>query len=297
MSLRSSMAWMSSVFLLGCAGDGNARLGSREQVADQPVVLLRGAQPARYRIQVDSDEGRGPQTVAGTFELSRTEAGIERVTLLDVARGPRGSELPQVAIDLDCRRAFGGDEHAVGRFDVDGTRIGTDLVPACIPEPVFGLVTDIISVLLVQSSEFGADRLEESGDSHAFEPFSVGWQRPPTAIDARIDCDGGTLVLESITGDHAVLVWTPKPMHLAIVRTAPNGQRLMLAGTETFAIEVECDPRDGTLLVARSRVDRLDMRLWMRFEGSIAPKQADVPKSGGMALSFERQITLDRVGP
>jgi hypothetical protein len=295
MSLRSSSLCLTSTLLLACAGDHTAQEPPRAPVTEQPVVLLRGAKPERYRIQVDSDEGRGPQTVTGTFELSRTESGVESVTLLDVARGPRGTELPPVAIDLECRRAFGGDERVVGRFDVDGTRIGTDLVPACIPEPVFGLVTDIISVLLVQSADFGAQRLRAAGDAHAFDAFSVTWQRPPTALDARIECSGGTLALESLWNDRAVLVWTPQPMHHAIVRAAATGQRLMLAGTETCVLAAEVDPRDGTLLAARSRADHLDMRLWMGFEGTTAPRRADVPKSGGMALAFDREIVVARV--
>lgn len=269
-------------------------------------TLLRPPGTSRYRLTIDSDEGRGPQTVVAVFDLDTRADGSEQVALVSFTRARRGEAPAPWVSSPEARREFGGDAGdgdggALGRFAVpaDGTLGG--LVPPSVPEPVFGAVTDLLGFLFVQSRGFGADRLRAAGDVRRFEPFTETWSRPPHLLEARVRCPGGALTLAESGADAAVLRWEPDPMGLTILRRAgvrdpgTEGTRILLAGTETMALEVRCDPRTGALLGGRSLRDDLELRLWMGFDGATAPADGALPATGGVAVSFRRELTLERL--
>jgi hypothetical protein len=249
-----------------------------------PPVLLRAPGSASYRLTVESDEGRGPQTLVAEFELVTAADGKETIALQRVVRGSEELALDPALARIEVPQ----DEHAPVAA----------LVPPGVSEPVFGAVTDALTFVLVQTRGFGADRLAKAGDARRFDAFSESWSRPPGTIAARIDCPGGTLALESVAEDAALLRWEPDPMHLAIVRDVPAaGGRVLLAGVETLVLEVRCDPATGALLGGRSRRDELAMRLFMgaAFGSDAAPAATEVPSEGGMPLTIRRTLVLERL--
>lgn len=272
--------------------------------APPPTLLRNAPADASYRLTVESDEGRGPQVVIAGFDLARGPDGDEKIVLRSVRRGPADAApdgIEPIAIERDCRLACGGDAAeggVLGRFPVgpmlqDGAV--SALVPSCVPEPVFGAITDILTFLSVQSPGFGADALRAVGNAHRFGAFSATWSRPPLTHAARIDAPGGTLTLTELRADEAVLLWEPDPMHLAIVREVQAaGGRVLLVGTEVLAVEVRCDPRTGALLGGRAVRDDLHLRLFAPWSGSAAPTAADAPETGGMPLAIHRRLTLER---
>lgn len=293
--------------LAGCAhvgrGSDAAPGPAANPAGEERPVLRRPPGRWRYRLQVESDEGRGPQTLVAEFEVETSPGRPESVTLDTVARGPRGAEPRSVPVSPEARRTFGGDAGGagpIGRFDLGDGATAAALVPQEVPEPVFGAVLDFVAFLTVQSPEFGTDSLRRAGDEHAFGSFAESWTRPPALVAARIECPGGRTRLASLSSDEAVLEWRPDPMPLALLRrsgTAEGAPRLLLAGHEHLVLEVRVDPRTGALLGGRSLRDDLEMRVHANSPHESLPPWSPDLLSGGLGVTIRRSLVLTRLPP
>ncbi len=273
----------------GCApGIHNNQAPSISRKAAGPV-LRPPPGDANYTIGIREINPSGDSTVTVDARV-RIGEWIERVDILratkTTAAGVREFDVPP-----NCSTAQGDGILALAitrPLDLDRT------VPPCVPEPLFGALTDLLNILLVQVDDaFGVAPLRRPGGSARFEPFSVSWHRPPALIAANVSCPGGTTTLISLTEEAAIIRWTPEPMRVTMIRSAPGSvARMLMAGEEIFELELTINPRTGELKSAKSTRDDISMTLWMPFDGEELPDAEELPAAPGMPITLRREVSL-----
>jgi hypothetical protein len=262
--------------------------------------LLRGPSEGRYRLTMlgfDKFRELRLRQIA-EFTLKTGADGRESVELLSGVRLLPPSRDPEpVASSEDCRKAFGGDAQVLARFAFTPTSIRrpSALIPACASRDVFGIVTDILMCLSVQSREYGIDQLRAPGDRHAFGPFEAEWTQPPEVIHGRIVCPGGELLLERIEDGKAHVRWQPQPFDRGTVNQTPSGAINLIAGAETVSLTLVIELATGKLLEANCELDDIDLQGWLPFKGDKVPDRKDWPKTSGLPVKMSRQLKLELI--
>ncbi len=240
-----------------------------------------------------SMEQRPDKTSSIDLEVTLTvKEGALEVLTLERGRITEGGAVPApIQLPQACAIEFGGRNGTLGRIELTEGTDPTKLVPGCVPEGLFGAVTDLVSILHIQSKFFGLTTLKAAGDSSRFPRFEVEWSRDEPAVHARIVAPGGTTKLASLEAGRAVVEWRPDPMDLAIARRVAPQMTVVMRGQEHFALEATIDPRTGALVSARSVEDRLDMRFWP-VQGADMPSLATTPAGPGQPITLTRTISL-----
>lgn len=246
---------------------------------------------AHYRLEVVEHNPEGTRRVA--FDLRLRVAGGEAfVELLAARRAQPDGSVHEIRLPADCTGPAPG---VLARLPL---RPPIDLdaaVAACVPEPLFGGLTDALTFVLVQADPaFGVERLREVGDEVGWPAFTAAWHRPPQLLEAVVTCPGGTTRLEAVEGGVARYRWRPQPIDLAMVRTmGADGPRMLLAGHERLEIEIRVDARTGRLLGGRAIRDELELTLWPGFAGERVPEADQRPRDGGLPIAIRRTLQLE----
>lgn len=262
--------------------------------------LLRGPGTASYRLTMQGynqqRELRTEQTAE--FTLHTDADGRERVELRSAQRvSPPARDPEAIAVESECRQAFGGDPEVLARFAVTpaALRKPNEVVPDCASRELFSVVTDILMFLSVQTPDFGLDQLRSAGDRRAFGGFESQWSKPPDVLHGRIVCPGGETVLDRVENSRAVVLWQPQPFDHGTIPTPRGAITRLIAGTEKLALTLVIDTRSGALLEARCDADELDLQGWSPFAGETVPDRKDWPQTSGIRMNALRKLTLERL--
>lgn len=271
-------AWLVLILLAGCTSE------------EQPHVRWRGFEGSRAYVFSSSEQtpsGGGTLEVEVVVRSARGEP--DRIEIRHARAGSTPATLSDIALDPACAREFGGDVAVLGRVII---REGIDphaSVPSCVPENLFGAVTDLIAILLVQSPRFSIDSLRAAGDSARFTGFEAHWSRPDPEMRASVVAGGGTTRLVRLSTDEAVVHWRPDPMQVTIVRRVAPGRVLVMRGQEHFALELRLNTRQGAIRSAHAVEDWLDMRAWLLESDTLPGEMAALP-GDGQPLVIRRTI-------
>lgn len=284
-----------AVLLLVCSAS-DALAAQRAGPDDAPAPARPAPRPEgreTLRLSVTSDEGAGPRRLEALFALDTAASGRERVTVLSAHLGKPDAAGEPLVLAEDCRRAFGGGDVHLGSFDVPDADDLSDLVPPCVPEPLFGAATDLLAFLQVQQGALEGDELRQPGDVSVRPGFVVTWSRPGTPA-ARIATSRVTITLVEATDDAVVLHWRPEPLQLAILRSDTPAGGMLLRGVETLELEVRL-ARDGGLLSGRSLVDTVDFTATPTTSRELPAPGAPPPAGPSFTGRFERELLLEAV--
>lgn len=173
--------------------------------------------------------------------------------------------------------------------------IDLDAVPLCVPEPLFGGLTDALTFVLLQADPaFGLERLVRVGDAIEWTGFATTWHRPPALLEAAVACPCGTTRLVGVADGVARYGWQPARIDLAMVRTmGGGGSRLLLAGEEQLELEIRVDTRSGRLLGGHAIRDELALTLWPAFAGDRVPAAEQRPREGGLPITIRRTLRFE----
>ena len=274
--------------------------GCRAPVHQAPLSsaqprIRRGPGAREYEFISHQESGPSRTGVKLRLTLVTNADGSEvaRLTRYESSVGD-GSWTPGV-IQSDCLARMKTDGVAIAVLSITPPPHEiTSLIPSCVPEDLFGAATDVLPLLMIQQQpRFRASELAVAGDRLRFGGYVTSWQRPPTTLDARIVADSGVVRLDSVSGNHAVVVWDTSPMDVAIVRQLTPSMRALLVGHEWFVARVDLDPRTGELLEARTLVDSLVLGMTAPFPETGVPAQS--PVAHGPQLTIRRWLTLSPV--
>lgn len=259
-----------------------------------PAHWQRPEGSATYRF-TSTEEGAGArQRMEVDVHVQTNPGQPEVLTLLDVRTAEDSAATMRMEMPAQCVREFGGGGGTIGRIEVSPDIDAIAAVPQCVPENLFGAVTDLISILLVQTPTFGIDSLDVAGDTARFSGFETGWSREQPQLEALAAAPGGTISLMDRSERRAVVHWTPDSMDLAIARRISDEQAVLMRGHETFSLELVIDPGDGSLISARALEDRLNLRMWM-IQGSALPALSSEPAIPGTPLVIRRTLSFERL--
>lgn len=254
----------------------------------------RWQRPAGHSRYVFKSTEQSPDkltTVALEVSVTVKEGAPDILTIERGRIGEGAAEGTPIQLSDACARQFGGREGTLGRIELVEGADPARLVPQCVPEGLFGAMTDLASILLVQHKFFGITTLKAAGDSSRFPPFNTEWSRTDPAVQARVSAPGGTTRLATLEPTRAVIEWRPDPMEVVIARRVAPSMAVLLRGHERFALELTIDPRSGALLGARSSEDRLDMQFWP-MQGSDMPSLTATPPGEGRPVILVRTLSL-----
>ena len=217
--------------------------------------------PDTSHYEFTSRQARGADTsdVIARFTVHTNAAGQRVVVIASATARSANQPAAPVALTEACRTEFGGAAAALGRIvmveGIDPHRV----VPACVSESLFGAVTDILAVLLIQHPRFGAQRLRSPGDTAHFTGFTTSWSRAEPEVKVRVAAASGTTSLVTVAGDTTTLRWRPTPMDVTIARRISPQQVALLKGVEHFEVAVTLVR--GEVQHARTLVDELDLSM------------------------------------
>jgi hypothetical protein len=249
---------------------------------------------ARYRFTSTEEGAGGVNRLEVGVELRTASGEPETIMLTDASTARAGGASNPVELSPECIAEFGGDARALGRIALTIATQPHDAAPPCIPEELFGAVTDLITIFLVQTPAFPVDSHAQTGDSVRFAGFETDWQRQAPELNARVVATGGTMRLLERSETQARIRWLPDSMALSIARRIGPEQAILMRGWETFGLELRIDPRSGALLGAHALEDRLNMRMWM-ISGRVLPPLAPDPSAPGAPLVIRRTLALERL--
>ena len=253
----------------------------------------RPAELTRYTFVSTEERPDGRNRLEVDVELQGRRDAPEILTITGIRAGPSETAATPVALTNECSAEFGGGNGALGRVVMAANIDPHAAVPQCVPEHVFGGVTDLIAILLVQTPAFSIGALANPGDSARFAGFETGWTRANPEVRARVAAPGGTIRLVERTPTRGVVRWKPDSMAIAIARRLAPGQALLLRGHEHFELELVIDPRTGALHRATAVEDRLNLHMWM-LQSAELPELDELPKQPGMPLVLLRTLSLER---
>jgi hypothetical protein len=170
-----------------------------------------------------------------------------------------------VAVDPACAAALHakpGELAEVRLFPLtpEQAKLGDAFLPNCAPAGVFFPLTDILNVVLIQSSDtFHLRDLKKVGQSASFAGFTTSVDRPEISMTET--STGGSISLAGIEKGRALVDWKPDISKLDLVEKDAGGpgKPFTLSGTEHFAFRVQIDVKTGTLERADTLYDDLDM--------------------------------------
>jgi hypothetical protein len=225
------------------------------------VGPVRATAQDTLRYEFTSRQTRATDTsdVAVRFAISRDNAGRQVVSLTSATVRSANQPAASVTLTDACRAEFGGDPGQLGRVvmidGIDPHRV----VPSCVPESLFGAVTDILAVFLIQHPRFGVQRLRVAGDTAHFIGFVTSWSRAQPEVKVRVAAASGTTSLVTVAGDTSTLRWRPTPMDVTIARRISPQQVALLKGVEYFEVGVTLV--HGVVQHARTLTDELDLAM------------------------------------
>jgi hypothetical protein len=198
-----------------------------------------------------------------------------------------GKAWTPVSIDPACAKALDarpGELATVRLYPLTAERakLGDAFLATCAPAGVFFPLTDILNVVLIQSSDrFRANELKNVGQSADFPGFSTSLDR--TGIAMSESSTGGSTSLASVDGGHATLDWKPDLARINMVEQHGD-ESVQLDGTEHFAFRLTIDARSGLLQHAEALYDDLD----------VAVVLPNIPPEKLPRLAIKRTVSISR---
>ena len=234
----------------------------------------------RFDLIAEESNPKGTQITRTRFDL--IARGAERHVVVQDYRISEGGTWSTPAIGEACRRTFAAPKGSLGQVRVVPPQEDVnDLAPHCIPEPLFGAMTDIASFAAIAfAPSFRSADLRTVGQKLPLEPFRTSWRRPPSLVEAKLASAGGFIRLQSLGSGKKTVVWTPGEMTISMKRDIGGGRIAIFRGTEKIELEVDIDRASGRLLSGRSLKDELDLEMTM--PGLSAP----------LKVRIERRLSL-----
>lgn len=233
--------------------------------ADAPFKTNATPGTRHYRYtSVERNPGQPEARYRVDFDLV-TDARGGVVAVVRKAESARGETWTTTTVSDDCKISLHGKGESLARITLAplspeaGESLGEPFMAMCAPASYFFPMTDILNVVLVQTSpSFHINDLTAVGSSVRFEGFKTKLDRLNTAIVA--SSPGGSITLFSLDDHKAVVDWAPDPMNLALtVHASGNMPEMTMTGLERYAFRVEIDRSTGALRRAMTTSDNLDM--------------------------------------
>lgn len=258
-------------------------------LAAPPFKTEPGPGTRHYRYtSVERNPGQPDGRYRVDFDLVTDSKGGITAVILKAEQG-RGETWSTPQVTADCKAALHGDSHALARITLAplspeaADALGEPFMAMCAPAPYFFPMTDILNVVLIQSSPvFRINDLAEVGKGVHFDGFKTKLDRLGSAIAAA--SPGGTITLAGLDQQVATVDWTPDPMQIAItVHANGNMQEMAMTGTERYAFRSEIDRRTGALRRAMTTSDNLDLVVAM----------PNVPPDKAPHLAISRDVAIE----
>ncbi len=283
-------AWL----IVACALVAHFGPSVAQDAAPAPLDLRRPPGERTYLFTSRQQSPAGTSAMRVLVRVITRRDSAERVVLVEASERAGSGAARPFELDAACRAAMGGDSATLGVMTLDQRSPDVSaLVPACVPESLFGAATDIMAVLLIQlPGRFGVESLHQPGDSAPVPAFETTWSRPPHTLAARIRARSGWSHLTRVGDGLVVVVWDPGVFELTLLRQITPGTKGLMYGSESMAVEVTIEAATGALVSARSLRDTLSLTLWMPHEGGALPEAQDLPARAGMPVAMSRTIAM-----
>ena len=191
-----------------------------------------------------------------------------------------GKTWTRVTVDPACAAALHARPGELARVTLlplspEQAKLGDAFLAPCAPAGVFFPLTDILNVVLIQSSDaFHLRDLNEVGQSATFPGFATSIDRPEISMTET--SSGGSISLAGVEAGRAQVDWKPDVAKLDLVEKNAGGpaKPFTLSGTEHFAFRVQIDVKTGTLERADTLYDDLDMTVQVPGAEGPAPRVA-----------------------
>jgi hypothetical protein len=228
-----------------------------------------------YRLDYDLAVGRDHGVVAIVHHASELTAGASH----------------DVSVDPACAQALharSGELARVTLWPLDpaaATAMNESFMAMCAPAAIFYPITDILNVVLVQSSDrFKLATLRRPGDQARFEGYSTHFSRLGAIV--QVSAQGGSTTLTSFDPHNVVVDWASDPMSINIIHLADSASpEVHLGGVENFAFRLQIDPRTGIVQNATATHDELNLVVAIPgMAPSLAPR-----------LQITRAVTIARL--
>ncbi|MBL8510401.1 MAG: hypothetical protein JNM52_02040 [Betaproteobacteria bacterium] len=245
---------------------------------------------SRYRLTIDSDEGGRPRSLQAVFDVKALAGSGYSISLVSSGRVEEDGRLSNIDIAKDCLPPAGQTFNFAAREDIFAA------IPACVPEPVFGAITDLFSFLQVRDAARNVASLQAAGDQGEVAGFTVNWSRPPDMLAARVTARAVKLSTQPLPNGAIGIRWEPQDMTLDMLRKSPQGGvNLLIRGREDFALGVEIDRASGKLLRGQSVRDKVSGDIFVPYLKTTLPDVGDATTGNKFPLQIQRQLKLEWV--
>jgi len=271
-------------------------LGCTHSAMPAPVTALRLARPTgahNYVFTSTQSTAAGSHRTRLTFTLVTQPGGDEVAAITRYEHADGDAPLSVAQLADSCARTIGAPAGSIVQLRVTPpTRDLARLLPTCVPEDFWGAASDILPLLMIQAQpQFRARELRRAGDRLRFLGYDTRWKMPTTMLDQRIRADSGTIGLDSLSAEEAVITWDTSPMVVDLLRRLPTGQNALLHGREWFVARLHVDATTGELLAASTDADSLILRMRISYEADTLPTVAD---DGPIPVRIIRHLELTR---
>lgn len=262
-----------------------------------PATVLRLARPTgarSYLFTSSQTTAAGSHRTRLAFTLVTEAGGDELANITQYERADGDAPLRVAQLADSCTTAIGAPAGTIVQFRITPPpRDLAQLLPACVPEDVWGAASDILPLLMIQvQPQFRARELHRAGDRLRFVGYDTRWKMPTAMLDQRIRADSGTIRLDSLSAREATITWDTSPMTVDLLRRLPTGQNALLHGREWFVARLYVDPTTGELLEASTTADSLVLRMRVPYASDSLP--ADGADAGSIPVRIVRQLELTR---
>lgn len=268
---------------------GLVSITTNSAFADAPFKTAAGPGTRHYRYaSVERNPGQPDGRYRVDFDLVTDSKGGITAVILKAEQG-RGETWTTPKVTAECKAALHGDDHALARITLAplspeaADSLGEPFMAMCAPASYFFPMTDILNVVLIQSSPvFRINDLADVGDGVRFDGFKTKLDRLGSAIAA--SSPGGTITLAALDQQVATVDWAPDPMQIAIkVHASGNVPEMAMTGIERYAFRSEIDRRTGALRRAKTTSDNLDLVVAM----------PNVPPDKAPHLAISRDVAIE----
>ena len=273
---------------IGAVACAAALAGATVAAASAPWRAAPDAGARTYRYEVHELTGGSVRGYRMDYRLRADGKGGVTADVIRTATFDGTAYTPAV-VDAACAKAMNarpGEVASLSLFPLTAAqaKLGDAFLPDCAPPAVFFPLTDILNVVLIQSSDrFRVGALKTVGQSAPFAGFSTSLDRAGMAMAET--ASGGAVTLTSLDHGEATLDWKPEPAELDLTEGS-GGQAIKLHGTEHFAFRLVIDARTGWLKRGETLSDDLDM--------AVALPNAPADKAPRVAT--RRMVSIVRTG-
>jgi hypothetical protein len=274
---------LTALALWACIGLATAAAKAPPPVLPKPAPGLRS-----YRYEANEIVNGAPQSgYRVDFDLLTGSDGSIRALVRSTRAFSAGKGWMAPEIAPACLTAMHAPPGGVAQVtlwplsDAAVKGLGSAFLDDCAPGPVFFPLTDILNVTLIAASPaFRVQDLHQVGDVARYDAFTTTFDRAGERF--KETAHGGAVRLMSLADRRAVIDWSPEPAELELEQKGPQGQPMLLQGTERWAFRLTFDVRTGALQRATATQDDIDLAV------SLAGAKTSVAQ-----VAIKRTVTVD----